>query len=158
MSAFPLIYGFRHLVAGHGFVAGVEVSGRALLRFEDGEWWVYGVEPAGLCASGGSELEAYEAFKETFRKVLCDSAELTGDFDSFEADVAAIAAQTAWDVEWQEARGAIRTHATEPTDALASLERQTKDVRCEVKVVNLSALGSAVTPSVNCADQLRTAA
>ena len=36
-------------ISGNGFLAGITLSGRALMRKEDdGKWWMYGVRPAGF--------------------------------------------------------------------------------------------------------------
>jgi hypothetical protein len=152
MAAFPLIYGFRELVAGNGFVAGVEVNGRLLLRFEEGEWWAHGVEPGGLSAEGSSELEAYRSFRATLREVLVDSAVLTDGFESFKTDVEGLCAQRndGWEAEWQEAREAVRSGRLAAEGQLAELPRETKEVRCGMSVVRLdNAAAQAVTPSYN---------
>jgi hypothetical protein len=138
MTVFPLIYGFRELVAGAGFVAGVTVEGRALVKREgDSAWWVYGVEPGGVAAQGGNEHEAYMNFRDCLREILADSAALHHTFDAFRADIEMLGHQVnaAWDAEWQAARAALRTGDLKPAGPLADLPRKTGDV-----IVGISAL------------------
>lgn len=42
MTRYPLLFGFRDLIAGNGFVAGVAINGRALLVDEDDGFWIFG--------------------------------------------------------------------------------------------------------------------
>jgi hypothetical protein len=152
MTDFPLIYGFRELVAGNGFVAGVEVNGRLLLRLEDEEWWAYGVEPGGVAAAGSTEMEAYQNFRQAMREILVDSAVLTATFDAFKADVEALGVQRneGWEGDWQEAREAVRSGRSTAEGELAELPRETQEVRCSLQVVRLdNAAAQAVTPSYN---------
>ena len=163
MPSYPLIFGFRELVAGNGFVAGVAIEGRALLKSEDdGAWWVYGVEPGGVSDGGSTELEAYQTFRESFREVLHDSAALTKTFEEFKADVESLSAQVngAWESEWQAARSAIRAGELKPQGGLVGdLPKETKDVRASVTVVRLPQAGQEITPKDNSAElELLTAA
>lgn len=163
MVALPLIYGFRELVAGNGFVAGVEVNGRALLRHEDEQWWAYGVEPGGIAAAGSAELDAYSAFRAALREVLIDSAVLTASFEEFREDVRRLGAQAneAWSAEWEAARLAVRSGELVPEGDIAELPRQTKDTPFGVSVVRLDDASERVAaPSDNAPanDDLRTAA
>lgn len=161
MRSYPIIFGFRELVAGNGFVAGVAVEGRALLKKEDdGTWWVYGVEPGGISDYGATEIEAYQSFRQSFREVLHDSAALTNTFEAFRADVGGLCAQRndAWEREWLEAREAIRSGALTPEgELLSGLPRQTKDVRSKTMIVRLDE--AAISPKDNSSDEsLQTAA
>jgi hypothetical protein len=45
MTRYPLLLGFRDLIAGNGFVASVALNGRALLVDEGDGFWMYGVNP-----------------------------------------------------------------------------------------------------------------
>jgi hypothetical protein len=165
MRAFPLIYGFHQLVAGDGFVAGVEIQGRALLARdgEEGAWWLYGVEPGGIAEPGATEMEAYQNFRDSLREVLCDSAALaTRGFESLQADVKALAGQKngVWEQEWEAARQAIRSGQLQPEgEVLATLPRHTSKVSCRTSVVLLTGQGRDITPEDNCAEEvLKTAA
>jgi hypothetical protein len=162
MRAYPLIFGFRELVAGNGFVAGVNIQGRALLKDDDGSWWLYGVEPGGISDYGATEHEAYQSFRQSFREVLYDSATLAADFDAFKSDVEGFCGQTneAWAIEWERARDAIRSGAVTPEgDLVSGLPRQTKDVSCRVEVVRLAEQGRGISATDNSSEEpLLTAA
>lgn len=161
VAAFPLIYGFRELIAGNGFVAGVEVNGRVLVKDEGEEWWAYGVEPGGVAAPGPGGPEAYQAFRQAFHEVLVDSAVLTEDFGAFKAEVEALCARNeGWEAEWLEAREAIRAGRHVPEGPFSELPRRTAEAACSVTVVKLDDdRERPVTPSDNAATaDLATAA
>jgi hypothetical protein len=87
MTQYPLLFARRELVEGNGFVAGVAVSGRALLTEEDGEVWVEGINPGGFDAEGKSHGEALTEFCSAFKAILFDIADEAQDFARFEAEV-----------------------------------------------------------------------
>ena len=90
----PLMFGFNDLVMGRGFVAEVNTDGRGALALEGGEWWMSGVNPGGVAASGATEAEALASFRNAYRLVLKDSAMLANSFEEFSRDVKAIFAST----------------------------------------------------------------
>lgn len=83
----PILFTYRDLLAGNGFVAGVEIKGRYLMSEENGEVWVDGVEPGGIGVGGGSQKEAAAAFRQMYQKVLFDIALEAKTFDKFKAEV-----------------------------------------------------------------------
>lgn len=86
MTEFPLLFTFRGLVAGNGFVAAVEACGRApLVRESEEDWWFYGVEPGGIGEGGKTANEAHLAFNSSINGVLADVAEETPSFKDFKA-------------------------------------------------------------------------
>lgn len=151
MRANPLLFGFRDAVAGNGFMASVHLNGRALMEFEDGEWWVSGVEPGGILASGATPHEAYAAFREAVRTVLFDSASLTENFAAFERDVQALAGQKneVAETRWEQARGDIRGGAEPDNEFAAGLPRVTKPIACSVRVVRLDEPQGGFKPQDN---------
>jgi predicted RNase H-like HicB family nuclease len=156
MNALPLIYGFRELVAGAGFVAGVTVEGCALVKTEeDGRCWVYGVQPGGVAEHGDTQEAAYLRFKAAFREVLADSAGLFPSFEDFKADLVAMGEQVnePFLVEWQEARAALRGGA-QPEGEMADLPRKTGPIHVGVSAVLLQ----QVNPKDNPADTDRAVA
>ena len=48
----PIMLTLRDVISGDGFLAGITLSGRALMRQEDGAWWMYGVRPAAIAEYG----------------------------------------------------------------------------------------------------------
>jgi len=88
MTHYPLLFGFRDLVAGRGFLAGIAVHGRALLVHDDENgYWMHGINPGGLSAGGADTGEAQRAFRETYRTILFDISAEAKDFDEFRAEV-----------------------------------------------------------------------
>ena len=74
MVQYPLLFTFLDKVEGKEYLADVKVYGR-LLAEQDGEtWWMYGVNPGGLAASGKTRTEAYIEFRANLMKVLFDLA------------------------------------------------------------------------------------
>ena len=74
MERYPILFGRRELIEGNGFIAGVEVNGRALLSNEDGEYWAEGINPGGFASKGAGPGEALASFCEELRVVLFDIA------------------------------------------------------------------------------------
>lgn len=87
-TRYPVLFSYRDLVEGRGFVAGVGTSGRALLdKDDDGEVTVNGVSPGGLGGIGGSRREAMADFRDGYRTVLYDLAAEARDFEEFRSHV-----------------------------------------------------------------------
>lgn len=84
---FPLVFTFPDTIVGEGFVAYVEITGRALLTEEDGETWLYGVQPGGVAGGGTNYTEACREFKNGYLSVLYDSAAESETFEAFSAQV-----------------------------------------------------------------------
>ena len=75
MSNYPIIFGFRDLVQGDGYLAGIAVEGRALMHEdEDGSYWIEGVNPGGFSAVGKSPAAVLESFRRSYREILFDIA------------------------------------------------------------------------------------
>jgi hypothetical protein len=110
MTRYPLLLGFRDLIAGKGFVAGVTLSGRALLVDEGDGFWMYGVNPGGLAAGGKTSGEAQAEFRQGYRSVLFDIAAQAGDFADFRQQAIAFFQETntPTEREWSEAVADVR--------------------------------------------------
>lgn len=115
MTHYPLLFGFRDLIAGHGFIAGVDLSGRALLADEGDGFWMYGVNPGGIAAGGGSAGEAQAEFRSRYRSVLFDIAAEARDFAEFERQVTQFVEETntGTATEWDEAVASVRSGAVD---------------------------------------------
>lgn len=92
MNTYPILFQFRDIVAGNGFLARVAIDGRALLKTEDdGDCWVDGVQPAALAAGAdateGGMPVALNNFKESYQRVLYDFANDAATFDEFQTKV-----------------------------------------------------------------------
>ncbi len=110
MTHYPLLFGFRDLVAGRGFLAGVAVHGRALLMQDDDlGYWMYGVNPGGLAAGGADVGEAQRSFRETYRTVLFDISEDANSFEDFEKEVHRFFDETGgWLSDWTDAVNEVK--------------------------------------------------
>jgi hypothetical protein len=110
MTRYPLLFGFRDLIAGNGFVAGVAVNGRALLVDEGDGFWMYGVNPGGLAGGGANHSEAQAEFRQGYRSVLFDIAAEAADFGSFRQQALRFFEETNEPTrqEWEEALAEVR--------------------------------------------------
>ncbi len=84
---FPLLFGYRDLIAGNGYIAGVATDGRFLLDEDEDEYCVYGVNPGGIAGTGTDRHEALQDFRLGYRSVLHDIAENAANFSDFRAEV-----------------------------------------------------------------------
>jgi hypothetical protein len=153
MTKYPVLFGFRDLVAGNGFVAGVAVHGRALLVDEGDGFWMYGVNPGGLAAGGKGHGEAQAEFRQGYRSVLFDIAAQATDFDSFRRLVLSFFDETNEPTrqEWGEALAGVR-NGTVVADWLPT--RKTESAGLGMEVVLLD----DPKPSLNGLDQAELAA
>ncbi len=140
---YPLLFGFQEQIVGQGFLAGIDVRGRALAaQEEDGEWWIYGVKPGALAESGSDIPEAMRSFRQAFRTVLVDFAEEEADFDGFRARVETFFRETdsETDSDWEKAREEVRA-------GNISLGELPKVAQVTTPVINVQKLELA--PTVN---------
>ncbi len=125
-ASYPLVFSFRDVIEGNGFLAGVAISGRALMvhEGEDG-WWLYGVTPAGIAATGDTPPEAHAAFRNTYREVLFDAAADAADFEAFKTEVERFFNEGNSEEErrWNEAAAAIRSGQVTPEAFFSELPR-----------------------------------
>lgn len=126
----PLMFRFTDLIEGRGFVARVLTSGRALAELdEESRWWINGVNPGGVCASGATPNEALQAFRIAIHEVLLDCAVRCKTFDAFRSDVEMIFDSTGEALlsDWQNAALALRAGAS--AGPLEDLDRLRSDSR-----------------------------
>jgi hypothetical protein len=129
MTRYPLLFGFRDLIAGNGYAAGVTLRGRALLVDEGDGFWMYGVNPGGIAAGGETHGEAQAEFRQGYRSVLFDIAAQASDFADFRRQALAFFQETniPTEREWEEAVVEVRKGnvvaewlPTKKADAIAS--------------------------------------
>jgi hypothetical protein len=148
MTRYPLLFGFRDLVAGKGYVAGVSISnGRALLVDEGDGFWMYGVNPGGVAAGGKSAGEAQAEFRTAYKSVLFDLAEEAPSFEVFKAEVERFFRETNNPTlaEWVEAVEEVRRGQIEADWLPKKSAKSTTDV----EIVRLE----HPMPSVNALDE-----
>jgi hypothetical protein len=141
MAEYPLLFGYKDLVAGDGFLAGVSINGRALLVDEADEAgkmaaWVYGVNPGGLSAGGHDHGAATAAFRTAYRSVLFDIAAELHNFDEFRAEVERFFRETnvPREAEWEAAVAEVRAGRV----SLDWLEKKSADSEFKVDVVKIA--------------------
>jgi hypothetical protein len=147
MTHYPLLFGFRDLVAGRGFLAGVAVDGRALLVQNDEiGYWMHGVNPGGLSAGGADTGEAQRAFRETYRTILFDISNSSGNFEEFKTGVEQFFNQTSDRLlaEWLDAVQEVRAGVVH-ADWLARVESDKAKLSIEIVPLSMDEL----QPTVN---------
>jgi hypothetical protein len=132
---YPLFFGFREPIVGNGFVAGVDLLGRAVAEQEDASWWLFGVNPGALADTGPDVQSAFCAFRQRLKAVLFDFAEEAKGFDEFKRMVEEFFQTTDGDTEteWKDARQAVR----EGRLNLAELKKETTQSAPRLSVVKL---------------------
>jgi len=152
---YPLLFSYRDLIAGNGFVAGVEMRGRVVLAQEDDGAWMYGVQPGGIAGGNAQREVAYRRFKESYLSVLFDIAAEAKTFKQFEKAVreffGEINEPNARD--WQAALAEVRRRPTSLA-GLPSLKAESQPPR--LRVVLLA--GHKTKPTANEFDVIAEAA
>lgn len=157
----PIMITLQDTVTGDGFLARITLSGRALMRQEDdGKWWMYGVRPAGIAASGNNIDEAFLRFRARYKDILFDIAQENRSFEDFEAEVERFFAEGDSDNEdeqsWEHALTAIRSGACQaPPAPFADLPRRSPEANpsfINVERVDVAAKGKRLMPSDNVPD------
>lgn len=154
MAEYPLVFTYQDAVAGNGFLARVEINGRGLAVEEDGKWWMYGVRPAALAASGDSMEGAYLTFRNTYKAILIDAAAQAPGFDAFKAEVERFFNERDEGEEqrWADAGKAIQEKKVAVQAPLDSLKREAPGARpVSVKVDQLDK-PQQFTPAQNVLD------
>ncbi len=90
LNPLPLVFSFREMVVGAGFIAGVRMQGRALLETEqadDGtdEVWLTGIAPIGVAGGGADRSVAFMEFRRAWCEVLYDVAMESRSFSEFKS-------------------------------------------------------------------------
>lgn len=147
MASYPLLFGFRDVIQGEGFIARVAVQGRALMQVEAPETvWIEGVNPGGFAASGHSQAQALESFRQSYLAILFDIASDAADFAAFQRGVEEFfhdtnePASRDWDAAVAEVR-AGRTDADWLAKRPADTPRSIEVVRVERPTAQDNALG-----------------
>lgn len=157
LNAHPIMITLRDTISGDGFLAGITLSGRALMREEDGKWWMYGVRPAAIAESGETVEEAFARFRNRYKEVLFDLAEESTTFDSFKAAVEQFFYEADADSEdeevWENSLKAIRASQCVPPPPFSSLPREAPESKpSQITVELLSRADARFRPSDNVTD------
>jgi len=155
------MFTFRDAISGNGFLAGVTLSGRALMAHEDGDWWIYGVRPGAIAEFGATPQEAFARFRNTYKTVLFDTAEEFTDFDSFKREVERFYHEPDKNEEnrWMEAFQDLRSGKLQPEPPFSSLPKEAPENRpTQITVERLDSAGARFTPADNIPDIFARAA
>ena len=153
----PIMITLRDTISGDGFLAGITLSGRALMRHEDGKWWMYGVRPSGIAESGETIEEAFSRFRNRYKEVLFDLAEENSTFDSFRASVEQFFYEADGDSEdeqsWEQALQAIRAAKGTPPAPFDKLPLEAPETKpSQISVERLNRADARFKPSDNVTD------
>jgi hypothetical protein len=158
LNEHPLMITLRDAISGDGFLAGITLSGRALMRKEDdGKWWMYGVRPAALAESGTTIEEAFLHFRGRYQETLFDIAQEHSDFDAFRKEVERFFYEPDANGEderlWENALTAIRCGGVAPPDEFSGLPRESPESNpSQITVELLNDVGKRFMPSDNVRD------
>lgn len=111
-AAIPLFFTYRDCLFGNGFVVDVVARhGRALCVQESDGFWMYGVNPGAMAASGDTPDEAHSEFRSLFSAILNDLAHEAESFEQFRALVTEFFEDTnpGHEREWFSAVEAVRS-------------------------------------------------
>lgn len=137
MSDYPVMFTVRDAISGNGFLAGVTMSGRVVMREEDGKWWVHGVRPGGITASGGTPMEAFTHFRQSYKNVLFDLSDGSNSYEEFNREVEALYFQTneVEDECWEAAFKKMRSGGTPTEGFFSNLPKEAPETRPTVYTV-----------------------
>lgn len=153
----PIMITLRDVISGDNFLAGITLSGRTLMRNEDGKWWMYGVRPAAIAESGLTIEEAFSRFRNRYKELLFDLAEENTTFEDFRTAVEQFFFEADADSEderlWEEALKDIRTSRCVLPAPFSSLPREAPESKpSQITVELLSRADARFKPSDNVTD------
>jgi hypothetical protein len=156
----PIMLTLQDTLSGNGFLARITMSGRTLMRKEDdGKWWMYGVRPAGIAASGVNIEEAFLRFRNKYKEILFDIAQESATFADFTSEVERFFNESDADNEderlWEQSLTAIRSGACNPPTPFANLPRRSPETNpsfIKIERVDAEAKDVRLMPSDNVSD------
>jgi hypothetical protein len=161
MTFYPLMFTFRDAVSGNGFLAGITLSGHALITKEDEAWWMYGVRPGALAESGQTPQEAFFRFRNRYREILFDIATEFQNFSDFRDEVERFyyEADKEEEMRWLKAVQDIRSGTVEPEAPFSSMPKEAPESRpSQVTVERLDVDNRRFTAIDNIPDRMIAAA
>lgn len=142
---YPILFGFKDLIAGQGFFAAVLAQGRALLAHEGDGFWMSGVNPGSVAGGGIERADAFHAFKERYLAVLYDIAAEATTFEAFKQEVGEFfhSVNEETSVEWQTALKEVRA---------GRLNSDLQKVDADQKLPSIQVFLVEATPQANAFD------
>ena len=131
MHNHPLMFTFRDVITGDGFLAGITLSGRALMVMEDGEHWMYGVRPGAISETADSPQALLLRFRNRYKEVLFDIANECRTFELFKQEVERFFHEPDSEEErrWEDAVNKIRSENLAPPKELSHLPTESPETR-----------------------------
>jgi len=157
VKLYPLVFSFRDLIGGNGFVAAVSMDGRVLLAEEDDDTWMFGVQPGGVAGGDRQRDVAFTEFKRNYLSVLFDIAAEAESFDAFSARINEFFAEVNVpnSDDWNAALAEVRRTNTNPSlPDLSTVKAESSPPKLVVEQV----APDKVKPNVNEFDQICEAA
>jgi hypothetical protein len=153
----PIMITLRDAISGNDFLAGITLIGRALMRYEDGKWWMYGVRPSAIAECGDTIEEAFSRFRNRYKEVLFDLADASNTFDTFRKAVEQFFYEPDVDSEdeqlWEQALQSIRAEKCAPPEPFDKLPREAPESKpAQISVERLDRAGARFKPSDNVTD------
>lgn len=157
MANYPVMFTLRDTVSGNGFLAGITLTGRALMmREKDGKWWMYGVRPGAIAENGSTPEEAFLRFRNAYKNLLYDFAEDAASYELFRHNVEHFYLQPDKEEEanWLAAFYALRSGKVIPDEAFfAQLPKEDPEKRpTQIMVLRLDKENARYTPTDNIPD------
>lgn len=158
----PLVFTLQDIVTGCGFLAGIVVTGKAVMEQEDGKWWMYGVCPGAIAGCGDTPNEAFVDFRNRYKEALFDMAEECTSFLVFRNAVKNFFDQE--DVQenerWDNALKILRENEDAISEPFKKLPRkQPGDYKVGIRIDRLEKMTKAdLKPANNIQDSLSKAA
>lgn len=155
----PLMFAFRDMISGEGFLAGITLSGRSLMVEEDGKWWMYGVRPGAIAEAGETPQETFLRFRNRYKEILFDIAGECGTFESFKQEVERFFYEPDPDEErrWEDGVKEIRSGNLTPPPPFSELPKQAPERRpTQISVERLDGEASRFMPTDNVPDTYLT--
>jgi hypothetical protein len=158
MADYPVMFTVRDTVSGNGFLAGVTLTGRAVMCKEDEKWWIYGVRPGAIAESGATPEEAFLRFRNSYKNVLFDYASCAVKYENFRDVVEAFYHQPDPEEEsrWMNAFKALRAGEVKPEPPFFStLPKEDPDKRpTSIGIERMDISSARFTATDNVSDNL----
>lgn len=155
MADYPVVFTISDVVSGNGFLAGVSISGRALIVKETDEaWWTLGVRPAAIAETADAPIAAYGKFREALKAYLIDTACTAENFESFKAEVERFFYERdeAEEQRWHDAGVAIRQGKVLLEAPFDNIKREPEPRPVGISVERLDKPAQVFTPADNALD------
>jgi hypothetical protein len=157
----PVVFTLQDVVTGCGFLAGIVVTGKAVMEHEDGKWWMYGVRPGSIAGSGDTPNEAFIDFRNSYKEALFDIAEESKGFLQFHEAVKDFYTEDKQEsVRWEESLAILRRNEQCVTEPFKSMpRRRLEEYQLRIQITRLEKLSkSKLKPANNIQDSLAKAA